>query len=71
MLEHDGHLLRVLVTQAVGEANAGKVGPERDIEMVFARKPVLGGLDQHLAHDTLQGVLHEQVISNQVFPGHE
>ena len=71
MLEDDGHLLRVLFAQAVRQANAGKIRPERDVEMVFARKPVLAGIDQHLAHDTLQGVLHQEIVADQVFPGHE
>jgi hypothetical protein len=59
MLEHDGHLLRVLVPQALRQAYARKFGAEGDVEMVLARQPVLAGVHENLAHDSLQRLLHE------------
>ncbi len=44
VLEHDGHFVGVLLLQPRGEAHARRIGAEGDVEMVLARKPVLGGI---------------------------
>ncbi|GEO12830.1 hypothetical protein MAE02_05260 [Microvirga aerophila] len=38
--------------------------------MMFARKAVFPGIDQHPAHDALQGVLNQEIVADQVFTGH-
>ena len=69
VLEHDRHFLRVLVAQALGQAHAGMLGREGNIEVMVAWKSVLGGLGQELAHDSLERVLHHEIVAEEVL-GH-
>src|SRR6266404_2243066 len=63
VLQDDGHLLRILLMQPVGDAHARPVGVEGDIEVMVAGKAALSRLAQCLAHDPTQRLLDHAVIS--------
>ena len=69
MLQDDGHFLRVLLAQAVGNSNAGGIGVKRDIEVMLAGEA--GFLDpfQREPHDAAKSVLGQQVVPHLIF-GH-
>jgi len=69
VLEHDRHLVRMLLAQALRQAHARRGGPEGDVEMMLAREPVAARLGQDLADDALERVLHHQVVAENIL-GH-
>src|SRR6185312_9214337 len=70
VLEHDGHLLRVLLEQPAGDAHARRAGGELDEEVMRAWKPGAGDLGQHLADDAAQRVLGKDVVADEIL-GHQ
>jgi hypothetical protein len=63
ILEDDGHLLRILLLEPLGDGNAVGDGIEGDVEMVLAREPVALDLGQHVTNHAAQGGLSEKVVS--------
>jgi hypothetical protein len=66
MLQHDGHLFRILLAQAIGETHAAVAGPERDVEMVIARQTEAADVGQHATNDAAQRLLHHQVVADEI-----
>ena len=69
VLQHDRHLLGILLAHPVGDLHAGRIGDECDEEMVVAGQARLGDFRQNLANHATQSILHENVIADHVF-GH-
>src|SRR5215510_9350227 len=66
MLENDRHLFRVFLAQAGRDAHARRAGVERDVEMVLAREPVLGGIGQDAVNHSAQRLLGQEIITDMV-----
>ena len=64
ILEHDGHVVGILVEQALADADAGRLGHERDEEMVLAGEAGLGDFGHDLSHDAARRFLQKDVVSN-------
>jgi hypothetical protein len=67
VLQHDRHLLGILLAHPVGDLHAGRVGDEGDEEMVVAGQAGLGDFRQNLADHAAQRILHQNVIADHVF----
>ena len=66
MLKDDRHLVGVNLTHAAREAHSGRVGAKGDVEVVIAGQAILGRIDEDTADNAAEGLLHEQIVANQV-----
>ena len=66
VLEDDGHLLRILPEQPLGNAHAIGLGGEGDVEMVLARQALFDGVDEHAAHYAAQRLLGQEIVADLV-----
>jgi hypothetical protein len=66
VLQHDGHLFRMLLAQARGYLHARRPRIERDEEMMLAREPALGDIHEHLPHHPAQSLLGKDVVANAI-----
>ena len=64
MLQNEGHLLGILRQDAWRQPDPFGPGREGNIEMMIAGKAVLGGIGQHGSHDSAQGLLGEDIVTN-------
>ncbi len=65
VLQHDGHLFRILLAQARRELHAGRARIERDVEMMLARQAAgLGHVGEHAAHHRAQRLLGQQIVAD-------
>src|SRR5262249_49931441 len=69
VLDDDGHLLRILGLEVLGDADTRGAGQEGDEEMMIAWEPA-GRCDlcQNLANDPAQRVLCQNVVADVVLP---
>ncbi len=66
MLEDDGHFVREFLAQLGREPHARRIGAEGDDEMVVAGQAVARRLGQHLAENGAQGVLHQEIVTDEI-----
>ncbi len=67
VLQHDGHLFRILLFEALRHRHALGARIEGDVEVMLAGQPVALHARQNLAHHAAQSVLREKIVSDFVF----
>ncbi len=66
MLENDRHLVGKAALDRCRRDDAGRLGLERDVEMMVADEPGPRGVGKNLAYHGAQRVLHQEVVADEI-----
>jgi hypothetical protein len=66
VLQDDRHLVGKAAPDRGRRDDAGRLGLERDVEVMVADQPRARGVGEHSAHHGAQRVLHQKVVADEV-----